>query len=422
MSTVAEQLKFAGEAVIRQVEITSSNGKKVDITNQVAQINVYEDIFSPFISLSIVIRESQDFLTCLPLMGEETLMLEVATPGYVKREQIIKGKFYIYKLSDREELNKKSTVYVVHAVSIESLYDLNTRNAKAYRGKPSDIAKELLGKEGLNTDKGVFIEDTVNAVKYVSNFWTPVKNLNYLCSLARNKNESPSYLFYENRYGFNFLSLEALFISDTYQRFVKDDYSAKTSQMGKVQKDLNEDYMRILNFNVKTSYDSLKNIPNGTYASRMHTFDMVKKKYTITDYHALQNFEKQKHLNKAASFSEYRPTSVLSSLFNQFKHYSAHEGFNDSSITPGLQERTSLINLLTSNNVEITILGRTDYTIGQKVHLTIPKSGPVGSKDSSDDVDSDHTGHYIITAINHSITRERHEATLELSRESNTTG
>lgn len=419
LQKVNESLKFAGEVNIRKVEILASNGAYIDVTKQTAQVNVYEDLFSPFISLSIVIRESQDFSSALPLRGEETMTIEIATPTMVKTQDIIKGKFFIYKMNDRHEINKKSMVYVLHAISIEALYDLNTKHSKAYRGRISDIARSIITTDGLQTDKSVNIEDSLNAVKYTSNFWSPVKNLNYLSSLARNANESPTYLFYENRYGFNFMSLESLYTSDVYQKFIKDDYSGDTTNRGQVTRNLTEDYKRILDFKIKTVFDLLDNIPNGTYNSRMFTYDLVKKKYTVTDYSSFDRYYDQKHLNLKALNSEYKPTSPFNALFNFYKHYGMYDGFVDTGITKSFQERNSLIQMLNSNKVEITVLGRTDYTVGQKVNLKIPRSSPLAEKDQDDEtVDNTYTGNYLITAINHSITKEKHEATMELCKES----
>lgn len=418
-NTVTESIKFAGDVNLRKLEIVGSNGYTIDISSQVAQINVYEDIFSPFISLSIVIKESVDFISALPLKGEEVINVEIATPTFTEDYQKIKGKFYIYKLSDRTELNKKSIVYVLHCISYEALYDMNKRLTKAYRGKPSDIAKDIIGKEGLNTSKKINVEESSNSIKYISNYWSPIKNLNYIATLSRNSNKSPSYLFFENRYGFNFTSLESLYESMSYQEFVKDDYSRDTDNRGRSFQNIEQDYKRIIDLKIKKVYDSMDTINSGTYASRMITYDLLKKKYHVNDYSVIDNYTKQKHLNKHALLSEYKPASQFNAIYNQTKHYSMFDGYTDVGVSKNLQERTSIIQLLNSNVIEITVTGRTDYTIGQKVLVKIPKAVPLGEKDNTDEmIDSSYSGYYIITAMNHTINRENHMITMELSKDS----
>ena len=418
-TNIRESVKFAGDVTLRKLQILTSNGYTVDISSQVAQINVYEDIFSPFISLSIVVKESVDFISALPLKGEEVINVEIATPSFDKDYQMIKGKFYIYKLSDRTELNKKSIVYVLHCISYEALMDMNTRLTKAYRGKPSEIAREILGKNGLNTSKNINIEESSNSIKYVSNYWSPVKNLNYAASLATNNNKSPTYVFFENRYGFNFISLEALYQSDVYQEFLKDDYSRDTDSRGRSFKNIDEDYKRIIDIKMKNVYDTMSTINSGTYASRLITYDLLKKKYSVKDYNAIDNYRRQKHLNEYALLSEFKPASQFNAIYSQIKHFAMFDGYTDVSTSKNIQERSSLIQLLNSNVIEITVLGRTDYTIGQKVYVKIPKPVPVGEKDNTDElIDSSYSGYYIITAMNHTIDRDNHSIVMELSKDS----
>ena len=85
-----ESIRFAGDVNIRRLEIVSSANYKVDVTNQLIGAEIYEDIFSPFTSLSLTIRESQDFINALPLRGEEIVNLEISTPTFDKEELFFK--------------------------------------------------------------------------------------------------------------------------------------------------------------------------------------------------------------------------------------------------------------------------------------------------------------------------------------------
>lgn len=67
--------------------------------------------------------------------------------------------------------------------------------------------------------------------------------------------------------------------------------------------------------------------------------------------------------------------------------------------------------------IEITVPGRTQYTVGQKVLVELDKMEPTEKKDS-DTLDSILSGAYIIGAVNHYIDRERHECVMELFKDS----
>ena len=422
-SAIAESLRFAGDVSIRKLQLVSSNNFAVDITDQMIGIEMHEDLFSPFITMTIVVRESLDFINSLPLRGEEIINVEFATPTFTKDTDIVKGKFYVYKLSDRQLLNDKNSVYALHCISYEALTDMNVKQSKAFRGNISDIAETLIKADGLNTTKKYNIEPTKNSMKYVSNFWSPIKNLNFIACNALNKNGSASYLFFENRTGFNFLSLDMLYKQDTYQKFTKDNYTRDTEGTASFR-NLDRDYQRIIEFRIKTLYDSLKYTGSGAYASRLFAYDLVKKKYFAKDFVASNDFSKFNHLNKLPLYTSFKPVSPVNSISTEVRHFGSHNGFADTSNIAFEQSRNSAIQTLRSSTVEIEVFGRTDYTVGQKMYIEVYKptvltsTDDMSTNDKTGAIDTTYSGNYIVTAINHMIDRESHTCILELSKES----
>ena len=207
----SQKLRFAGDVSIDKVQIITPTGFYQDITAQVLNIQFYEDIFAPFITGSIVVKESFDLINLFPFVGEEFLDLEVTTPTL--KGSSIKGKYYIYKLTDREHLGDKNVVYQIHFISVEAIADMNKKVSKTFSGKISDLVEQFVKDKniGLESTKKIIIDPTNNNVKYISNYWSPIKNLNYLCGNAVNKNKTPNYVFFENRDGFYFISLENLY-------------------------------------------------------------------------------------------------------------------------------------------------------------------------------------------------------------------
>lgn len=421
-SSPIESIRFAGDVNIRRLEIVSSANYKVDITNQLIGMEIYEDIFAPFTSIAITVRESEDFINALPLRGEEILNMEVSTPTFKKEEMYFKGKYYVYSISDRILLTDRNSAYTLNCISYEALVDLNMKQSKAYRGNIGEIAQELI-KVDLNTSKNYTIEPTKNSVKYVSNFWSPVKNLNYLTTGAVNNDGYSSYVFFENRSGFNFVTLDKLYTQEIYQRFIKDNYSRDTDGNTSVR-NLDRDYQRILDYKVRIPFDALKFTNNGAYASRLYAHDLVKKKYVAKDYNALTDFKNSSHLNKNPMYTEVKPVSPGNFVFNYTKHYGSHNGFADTSNTHTIQQRNSKLALIRSCVIELSVFGRTDYTVGQKVYVELPKPTVITEKDQANTdkktgyIDTAYSGNYIITAINHIISREEHKCVIELSKES----
>jgi hypothetical protein len=111
-------------------------------------------------------------------------------------------------------------------------------------------------------------------------------------------------------------------------------------------------------------------------------------------------------------------------IYNEIRHYASHEGYPDTSNVAFQQKRNSMLQILRSNIIEITVFGRTDYTVGQKVYVEIPKpvvttkEDQVNTNQKSGIIDSTYSGNYLVTAINHVINRDNHTCVMELSKDS----
>ena len=412
-----QSLKFAGDVSIDKVKIITSDGFYQDIAAQVINIQYYEDLFSPFISGSLIIKDSLDLVNLFPFVGEEFVELEITTPAL--QNGAIKGRYYIYKLSDRELIGDNVVVYQLHFISVEAVIDLNKKVSKVYTGNVANTIKSIVADktDGLQSDKKVYAEETTRDAKFISNFWSPVKCINHLTELAVNRNSSPSYVFFENRDGFYFVSLDSLYASDVYQDFTFDKYTRDDLGNGKTVRNPQEDFKRITSVSIPVGFDYMDRIRSGAFASKSISYDLTNKKYNVRNYNMFEKFNKQNHLNKYAIASDRAIFRSNSLLVNYPRALNTFSGFGDTTNYKTFQERISLLKQAESNKIEIVVPGRTDYTVGQKVSVTLNKVEPV-SKDDIDTTDKMFSGFYLVSAINHYITRESHECNMELIKDS----
>lgn len=408
-------IRFAGDVQLKDVQLNSLNGQVATITNQVVSIEIYEDLFTAFTTVSIVVRESVDYISLFPFVGEEYVDLDIVTPTMDKS---IKGRFYIYKITDREYTNEREVVYALKCISEEFLTDVNTKISKTFAGNISESAFKLLGKEGLNTSKKLNVETTNNVTKFTSNFWSPIKCLNYLASAAVNQSGSPTYMFYENRDGFNFRSIDSLLKADTYHKFIKDNYTrTPIGNSSESTKDPAEDYKRILDFSVPVLTDYITEVQSGRLKSRLVTHDIVTKKYVVKDYNLKKDQNPPALLNPNPAYSKYSTANAASTMLFKPKYYSNFTNYSDVTNTKIVQKRMSFFQSLNKYKVNIQVLGRTDYTVGQVVELNIPKATQI-TKEDRDPRDLILSGKYIISAISHFINRENHMCNIELIKNS----
>jgi hypothetical protein len=413
----SQVLRFAGDVSIDKVRIITAKGFYQDVGAQVINVQFYEDLFSPFITGSLILKDSLDLVNLFPFIGEEYLELEISTPTLQKNN--IKGRYYIYKMTNREMVGDKSVVYQLHFISVEGLVDLNKKTSRVFGDKISKLVEPFIKDKtfGLESEKKVFVEETLNNTKYISNYWTPVQNILYLADTAINQNKTPNYVFFENRDGFYFISLESLYTNATFQSFVYDKYTRDDRPGGGSVRNPEKDYKRILEISIPTGFDYMDRIRSGMLASRQVSYDVIKKTYTAKNYNMFQRFDQQKHLNKYAINSDRAIFRSNSRIINFPKMYSNFNGFGDVTNAKSNQERISTLKLAESNKLNITVPGRCDYTVGQKINLDLKRIEPL-SKTDSDTTDKMFSGNYIIAAINHYVDREKHECHMEVIKES----
>lgn len=411
-------LRFAGDVSLEEITLHTLNGQSANVTAQVISVEIYEDLFSPFMTLSIVLRESVDYINLFPFIGEEYLNIRISTPNIDKP---IEGKFYIYKISDRQYTKDREVVYTVKGISEEYLYDANKKLSQTFKGNCGEIALSLFNKAGLNTRKTTFIEKTSNKTAFTAAFWCPTKCLSFLATNAMNESTSPTYLLYENRDGFNFRSIDELLKKASYHKFVKDNFTRSMIGDSSVAatKDPEQDFKRILELDIPVLTDYMEDIQSGRLKSRIISHDLVTKQYHIRDYSIRRDTEHPPTLlNPNPAFSQHVSTNSISTMIIMPRHFSNFSGFADVTNYDTIQRRMSFFQNLQKYKVTIQVLGRTDYTVGQVMELDIPRATQI-TKDQKDSPRDDIlSGRYLLSGISHIITKERHTCNMELIKNS----
>lgn len=401
----------AGDIKIERLIIISASGKMWDLTPQLSSMIIFEDILQPFMTCQIILKDAIDFLNKFQFIGEELVVMSYSTPGFGAS---LNMTWYVSKLGDKRRLHEREAVYTLTCISIDGKADMNLKISKTFKGKISDIAGEILKSEqqSLQTGRDVFIEDTPQLIKYTSNFWAPAYNLNYLATSAINPKGSPTYLFYENREGFHFKSIQTIYEPKAPNwKFMHGNYSREKTAGG----DKDKDYMFIHDFNMPESFNYVERLRSGMYANQMFMYDLTTKMYHMNDF-KYQSMDimlndtplwiQQMSFPKAVQFFEPRYLNNM-------------PGYGDVTNTNTIQRRMSLLKQITASKIEITVLGKTEYTIGKLVELNIPQNALLKKTDPAEQFkDAQASGLYMIGAIRHEVDRQRHYTVMELIKDS----
>jgi hypothetical protein len=407
-----ETLRYAGDYTINKLEISSSINK-VDVRNQTVSVEFFEDVENPYISGFISLYDPHDYISNLPLIGDEILELEIETPEI----EVIKGTFFIHSITDVLKTGVSTRVYKIHFSSLEFVKNENTSISAAYNDTGERIIDKILkNKEsGLDSKKDFYFEPSANKLKFVSPFWRPFDCIDYVCSRTASKKGGSSYLFFETKKGYYYFTLEELYSQETAFEFKMDMYEREEDGSMNIL----QDFKRIEFASTELAHDQITNYRSGALANRKLMFDPLKKVY----YDINQDFMSEKvwkarpHLNPERVYPKEIGRSPDSFIMRETRVTNSHMDSNLS--RTDRQLRQAVMALYENTKLMIRVRGRCDYTAGMVVDVKYPKHAPL-RKEDVEPMDEYFSGRYLVKSLNHTfVTGEGHICTMNLVKESN---
>ena len=433
---------YAGDFIIREALLISPTGSIADLLKDVAivEINIFEDIMKSSLTGSIIIGDTNNVVSLLPIVGQEYLTLKLETPTFLDKDGIdfTESPFAVNRVNLRKEVNSGGQLYELEFVSQELLKNLQKKVSKSYsqrKGNVGEIVFDLLS-NGIGTTKKVFIEPTTGNRRYItpnSNPFTVIKKLTN--EAVSKKSSSPHYLFFENKNGIHFRSLQSLYnqeVSDAFHvgdKGFDEKVTGNDSESGK----LIQSYKRVLAYEVKTNNDLVFDSMSGILGGRVISHDIFKKNYSVRNYNYFNDGDFGKHTrlddasrlynkdrfeskNFSNSLTLVVPTSKTSKdLDAQYVTKDKLNGQSDATRIDEivLQRQQRILEYTGGLTIQMVIHGRTSITAGDLIHVFVPSLG-------DDEIDNElYTGIYLVTKLRHTfdVRVKQHEITMEVARD-----
>lgn len=414
MSDISNDLSFVGQINLVKINIISSDGKRLDITTMLGDLTLYEDIFSNTMSGYAMIQDALDLIETLPMVGQELLEIELQTPTL---ENKITKTFYIYKLKSRIT-KKRSQSYILHFCSIELVNSENAKVSKSFSGAISDTVSSIFNDNRYMASKSkLVLEATKNEYKFIAPFWTPLETINWISNKAINKEGVPNYLFYENNQEFVYTSVDKLIKANPNKKFYYSDVDTNTA-FG-VNDSIDDKYSLVEIIQNDVTFDYLRNLNAGMYASKLYTLDLTTKNIGVTKFDYINDFDKSSHLGKVPlKSSSLNRKSDASVNFIPKNNYVTGK-YKQQNYKDFFLQRNSLIEQLSAFKLNIKVHGRTDIKVGQTIDLELNQLREL----LADEIDTDGKskyfgGKYLITAIRHQIVVGKHIMYMEIIHDS----
>ena len=189
---------------------------------------------------------------------------------------------------------------------------------------------------------------------------------------------------------------------------------------------MQKEYFKIESLEVKETYNAFKNLQSGFYANRLLTLDIMKKSYETIDYDHVSKFQTRPKLNQFPAYPDIlnRNPATHLTVYPQLADMYGLPGERDPAVAMTVAKnlgagRISAVLELDNFKLEITVPGRTDIEVGRTIKLYVPDSSPRDKADTTDrHEDKFYSGRYIITAIRHKVTLQKHMMIMEIVKDS----
>ena len=399
---------------IKKLELINSGGQTVDLRYVFIQMQIYQDIYSSVMSGNILVNDSKEIFSNFYLCGNEYLHAVIDKPGLNRPFEKI---FRVYKTTDRKPVSNSGQAYTLHFCSDEMISSEMITVSKAYKAqKINNIVADILSNElKIDPSRINSIEVTSGVHDFVIPAFRPFEAIQWVASRAYDVGKF-CYFFFENKDGFNFISLQSLFQQTPYKKM---KYEIKNVDPDpSVNKDSVDD------FTILNDFDMLTSIGNGAFASRLLAVDIFSQSHTVLDYN-LNTAESQGNL-----LNDYKPVNSFKnakneSLFNAYNSFfrtyvaindTASEKSND--IKFWMMPRALHMTMLNHFKIQIVVPGDIEMKAGDVVEYEMPTFQ--GSDSSGREMDKKRTGKYLVTSINHKFIREDNnfECVVELASDS----
>lgn len=401
-----------------------------DMKTLLVELSYHEDIFNNTASGYLTVTDSMGYIETLSLTGNEFIRM---TFGKTSNDgNWVDKLFRVYKVDKRKlESNMNTETYSLYFCSEEVLLSEQYKLSKAYPAQSiseniTDILKNVLK---VPDKKIAVIEPTYGVYDFVVPTIKPFDAINWMSVYARPTADKPGsdMLFYEDKFGFNFRSIQSLLLNPLYKTYSYDPKNLASQ-------DINKKLNNVTTYEILDSYDALRGINSGIFANELISVNPLTRKKTVTKFNYFDYISKSKKLNEYPISNNFQnrfgdnigdtSQAVLKLVFSNFNQnsdaYIASQPAGGSSrdifAETYIPYRTAQLSLANYTRMKISLPGDPGLTVGQTICFNLLSRTP-----NVKELDKYYSGNYLITAVRHLINFSEYKTVLEITKESTTT-
>tara|TARA_B100001057_G_scaffold489389_1_gene575539 strand:- start:1111 stop:2526 length:1416 start_codon:yes stop_codon:yes gene_type:complete len=460
-------------ATIKQVLITPENNitfkrggsgdsnkdesvDSLDIKNSVVQIDYFEDLLSPAITVRLLCSDTAALLSLIPIRGYERIDLIVGTSyGDVKFTEENGNPLYVSSIEKVSQVEGQET-FTLKCCTLTNLSNETTRVVRRYEKAPiSEHVKNILTDVLQIDEDRMSIEKSLTSYGFIGNMRKPFYTIQWLCPKAVPTTSTVSgtsgkgvkaegkgtsgFFFYEDYDGYKFRSVDKMV--DATQVKYPDDGEKLESEYGIptythstliTSNDESNNY-KILFASIDKTTDLQKNLRVGLYSNLTYVYDPLKWNLDVVKYSLKDNVD-QDNLNKAGEevpipqgdITDYASRTLVRmgdrGMWNLGLEESAEDVEGQGRDPSDMAKAFTRYSMLFQQSLNISVPCNPLLRVGGIVRVELPEvgdthsGGPRGQKKT----DSGQSGFFVIRSVRHhfEITEGRNVSSLNLIRDS----
>jgi hypothetical protein len=411
---------------ITQADIITADGATVDVRASIMELVIFEDIRKAFLTGSVLIVDTSNFMNQIKFTGTEKLIVEVSSGDL---QITTRTKTFIMTCIDRaEKTNDYTTVFSFSLLEEYAFASRITKISQAFSGMPLDIINVILSQlqQGLALDKTLMGSEPIQqSMRVITPYITPLQAVEWIRDRATTAEGFPFFLYGSLKTDGVYVNSLANILKKTpwnTQPFVYSQAATNTDMASQ------ENIYYMSKYDPGKTDDTLTATMNGAVSARWQTLDLLYQRFNSP---RAQNFGIEKVLPNNTVFNtdfvinnkplnEYVPKAffhVVSSNLYSDNIGNYHVGESLDQLTSKITNK-GLRNAMFKNEASlelqgISFLASADATVGSTININI-----LGvERDQA--VDEKKSGPHIIVGLRHSFANGRHDVGARVTKMTN---
>lgn len=409
MADRAQSFLFTEEIIF-----THAKGE-VNLTGAYTKINIQEDIFEHSMNCVLLALDTTGMLDDLDFDGTETFKFSFKSEP--EEDETISLLFRVYKVetqlsSDGSNAKQYQLFGVTPEHFTQATMDINQSfNLPIHQGVEKVLEKVNAAVDRKKKRK-LNVHETDGLYTYIVPGLTPYETMDFLAKRSYSaKYRASLYTFYENSKGFNFHNVEKL-IEDGREDPITYTYNPNVNTN---QNDPNRDQQHeIESIKFQPVKNVMSRIKSGAYASQVAEINLLEQTLDTQALLVKKNFKDFIHLDgKGMSLDSIAMIDDSLNVINS-TYWKYNDGVN-TNIAPIIPNRKFYQESLSTVEASASVPGDSNLHAGMVVRISMLEQN---AKNDGKQEEPKITGNYLITRLNHFISRNEYVCALVLNKES----